>query len=557
MCGILALLNNNNKHIPTLSCLSHRGPDYWVASTLPNNDTFIFNRLIINDASENANQPFMIDNNYMMCNGEIFNWKSLAEKYNLPMTTSCDCEVVLQLYNHLKVFFKTTRELCEHLCNELDGEFAFIIYDSHEKLYVVSRDPYGVRPLFIGSSSESDATVFSSELKGIDESVFNETSQFDPGYVMIIDGDYEKKHSFCLSNYAYNSINEIKIDNSLSKDFKQSSSDFSKCRINVFEKINQTFRKAVSKRLMSDKEICCLLSGGLDSSLVCALVASHFPPYTIKSFSIGIKGSPDLEYAQIAADKIKTVHTSIELTELDFLNAIDTVIKTIESYDTTTVRASVGNYLVAKYIKDNTNCKVVFNGDYSDEVCGGYKYLSNCNDPIEFDHECKRLVSNIHYFDSLRSDRCISAHGLEARVPFADKDFIECYFSIPIEWRMSNKNIEKYLLRFAFEKDDLLPPDILWRKKEAFSDGVSEKTRSWHQIITEFVDTQMSDEEYRDLLDKYSDFNKPTLKETVYYRKIFNKYYKNNKIIPYYWLPKYCGDIHDPSAREIENVGTI
>ena len=182
---------------------------------------------------------------------------------------------------------------------------------------------------------------------------------------------------------------------------------------------------------MSDREICCLLSGGLDSSLVAGLVSQYFPPYTVKTFSIGLKGSTDLEYAQKVADHIKSDHTNIEVSKEDFINAIEEVIHTIESYDTTTVRASVGNYLVSKYIKDNTECKVVFNGDYSDEVCGGYKYMSHCNDEDEFHKECIRLVEDIHFFDSLRSDRCISAHGLEARVPFADKDFVNLYKSIP------------------------------------------------------------------------------------------------------------------------------
>jgi asparagine synthase (glutamine-hydrolysing) len=297
----------------------------------------------------------------------------------------------------------------------------------------------------------------------------------------------------------------------------------------ILKMIRATFKEAVRKRLMSDKEICCLLSGGLDSSLVAGLVSQHFEPYTLKTYSIGLKGSTDLEYAQKVAEHIKSTHTNIELSEQAFLDAIDIVIKTIESYDTTTVRASVGNYLVAKYIKDNSDCKVVFNGDYSDEVCGGYKYMSLCEDESEFHNECVRLVESIQWFDSLRSDRCISSQGLEARVPFADKDFVRLYKSIPVKMRMSNGRMEKYMLRKAFDEDNIIPQDVLWRKKEAFSDGVSSKDNSWHTILKNYIEDQLSDIEYEEI--KLDSINPPVLKETAYYKKIFRKHFKFEKII--------------------------
>ena len=303
---------------------------------------------------------------------------------------------------------------------------------------------------------------------------------------------------------------------------------------------------------MSDKEICSLLSGGLDSSLVASIVSEKLGPNKLKTFAIGIKGSPDLKYAQMVADHIKSIHHSIELTEKQFLEAIEEVIIAIESYDTTTVRASVGNYLVSKYIKENTDCKVIFNGDYADEVCGGYKYFKKTMSDTDFHNECVRLVNDIHFFDCLRSDRSISNNGLEARVPFADKDFVNFYLSIRPGLRMSYDKIEKYMLRKAFMNDNLLPEEILWRQKEAFSDGVTAETRSWYEIIQEFVNTQMTDEYFEENKNKYH-HNTPVLKESFYYREIFEKHYGGfDNVIPYFWMPKWCGDMTDPSAREIE-----
>lgn len=541
MCGILAIINTTNinnvintkKQYEKLLC--HRGPDRTNVIDINNHVTLVFNRLVINDFSEAAHQPFLQNGCYLICNGEIFNWKELTEKYNLQLISKSDCEVIIQLYQMFKNTYDDTNDICKIICKELDGEYAFVLYDSTTNKCISARDPYGVRPLFIGHSYDKKIYMFSSEMKGLDESKTPITKQFPPGHFYIQ----------TISDNNISTSNFVKYHPCLEKIPKNNDSEST-----ILKNVNILLKKAVKKRLLADREICALLSGGLDSSLVCAIVASHFPPYTLKTFSIGLKGSPDLEYAKIAADFIKTNHTSIELAETDFLNAIEIVIKSIESYDTTTVRASVGNYLVAKHIKENSNCKVVFNGDYSDEVCGGYKYMSMCTDIVEFDKECCRLVNDICYFDSLRSDRCISAHGLEARVPFADKEFVQYYTSIPSERRMSCNKIEKYLLRKAFVNDNLLPDSILWRKKEAFSDGVSQSARSWHVIINEFVDKIIDDETYITNIKKYS-YNTPQLKETLLYRNIFHKYYKNHKIIPYYWLPKYCDPVIDPSAREL------
>jgi len=269
----------------------------------------------------------------------------------------------------------------------------------------------------------------------------------------------------------------------------------------------------------------------------------------LETYSIGLKDSEDLYNARIVANYLDTKHTEIIVSEDDFFNAIPEVIKVIESYDTTTVRASVGNYLIGKYISENSDAKVIFNGDGADELMGGYLYMSKAENHLEFDKECKLLLKDIHFFDVLRSDRCISQNGLEARTPFLDREFVNKYLSIPSNIRFEKNQIqEKYLFRKAFE-DDYLPDKILWRRKEAFSDGVSSKEKSWYKIIEDKV-LEQTDIEYD--LDKKYEHNEPDTLEKLYYRTIFEKYYKNlGYIIPYYWMPKYV-NASDSSARTLD-----
>jgi len=303
---------------------------------------------------------------------------------------------------------------------------------------------------------------------------------------------------------------------------------------------------------MTEREIGCLLSGGLDSSLICALVNKYYEGPKLNTFSIGLPGSIDLEYAQIVANHLGTKHHRIEVSENEFLNAIEIVIYNIESYDTTTVRASVGNYLVSKYISENSDCKVIFNGDGADECCCGYVYLKNAPTSKDLQKESEKLVEEIHYFDVLRSDRSISSNGLEARTPFLDKAFVKYYLSIPAELKMFDgvNRLEKYLLRKAFDGQGLLPDQVLWRRKCAFSDGVSAKKKSWHHIIQSFVDQKVSDEEFQRERVKIEHCT-PQLKESYYYRKVFANYFRNNEqLIPHFWMPKWTNTI-DPSAREL------
>jgi asparagine synthase (glutamine-hydrolysing) len=428
----------------------------------------------------------------------------------------------------------------------LPDVFSFVLYDIGNNIIYIARDPFGIRPLFYGYD-DSKNLYFSSEIKQISD-IIKQPSQFPPGHFSIIQSQN------IIFSYRYFSLPSSLISNPLNVDFND-------ILLNIYESLYNSVEKRVNN---CERNIACLLSGGLDSSLICALVAK-ITKKPIQTYSIGLQGAEDLKYAKMVSQHIGSIHTEIIVSEQDFLDAIPTVIDRIESYDTTTVRASVGNYLVSKYISTHSDAKVIFNGDGSDELTGGYIYFLNAPSLIDFDFECKRLLQNIHYFDVLRSDRTISTNGLEARTPFLDKTFVSQYLSIPtyirnpksdfwkekiqIDGTITNDYImEKLLLRYSIYKMDplLLPHDILWRKKEAFSDGVSSKKKSWYEIIQE--DVVNKDIKYDDSII----INPATTTEQKYYRSIFEKKYPNlGNIIPYFWMPKWC-DAKDSSARTLK-----
>ena len=487
---------------------------------------------------ESSNQPFYLNNCWLICNGEIYNWKKL---YSIisdnPDTCRSDCDVILHLY--IKFGIEETLQM-------IDGVFSFIIIDNRisgsEKLFV-ARDTYGVRPLFY--TSQNRQIMFASEMKQlIDICHGNEIEQFEPGTYNLY-----KKHNIS-SNYSFYKSRTFSMPNSFTDYSIETETD-------ALTKIRLSLIKSVEKRVNNtDRPICCLLSGGLDSSLIAALV-KRCCKGELHTWSIGLKGSEDLKYAQIVSDYIGSIHHSYELEESEFLECIDEVIYNIESYDTTTVRASVGNWLISKKIKENSDAKVVFNGDGSDELTGGYLYFYKAGNSISFDKECRRLLSDIHYFDVLRSDRSISSHGLEARTPFLDRGFVQTYLSIPsnIRFHVENNKCEKYLLRKAFDGYNLLPDEVLWRTKEAFSDGVSKQNVSWYEIIQEYVSKfylkelkEMKNPNY----EQYKEHNIPTTLEQFYYREIFEKYYPNQETsIPYFWMPKFV-NASDASARTLD-----
>jgi asparagine synthase (glutamine-hydrolysing) len=324
----------------------------------------------------------------------------------------------------------------------------------------------------------------------------------------------------------------------------------------VFNHLDEAVRKRVVGT--TERPIACLLSGGLDSSIITALVNKHYTgKERLKTFSIGMTGSEDVKHARMVADHLGTDHTEIIFGPDELFQAIPEVIEMIESYDTTTVRASVGNYLIGKYISQNTDVKVVFNGDGSDEVTGGYLYFLKAPNNLAFDKECRRLVADIHTFDVLRSDRCISSNGLEPRTPFLDKNFVDYFMSIPIELRnpLSNKMAldedrvcEKYLLRKAIAETapTLLPDNIIWRTKEAFSDGVSGCESLWYEVIQKKVETMKFD------VPVSWTHNTPQTLEQTYYRTIYESLFPGTATnIPYFWMPKFV-KANDCSARTLE-----
>lgn len=530
MCGIFFYCGSH--HFPncfqSAQHLQPRGPDQ---TTVIENENFMccFHRLKINDISDNGNQPFYKNEVYVICNGEIYNHLEINQRYQLICQSTSDCETILQLYLH----YKQNHLDFNQLPTELDGEFAFIIYDVTTQTLFAGRDRYGVRPLFY--IQHQDSIVFASEAKALLLST-DRIQQFPSGQFLTYSipthqSDFHVYRSPYPTHFPMVTEEDALVH------------------------IRQLFTEAVHKRMMSDRPVGALLSGGLDSSLVASLASQYYnnSEHKLHTFSIGFEGSTDLHHASIVANHIGSIHTTVTVTPDDFLQAIPETIQIIESYDITTVRASVGNLLIAKYIRDHSDCKVIFTGEYSDELQGGYMYFKNAPSPEEFHEECKRRLNDICYFDSLRADRCLSNMGLEARVPFSDHPYVEYYLQLPLAMQQSKGKIEKYLLRKAFESTDLLPHSILFRSKEAFSDGVSHVNKSWYQIVQEHVDMLISDEEFETHRHDYK-WNTPFTKESYYYRKLFEQYYSNQgQLIPYFWMPKWNDDVSDPSARVLKS----
>jgi len=540
MCGIFQILNlvENTEFIQNgFHNGKHRGPDHSVIST--NQElNFIqgFHRLAINGLNAKSNQPIDIADIQLICNGQIYNHKQLQHN---PCTDS-DCEAIIHVY---------LKHGISGVLNLIDGVFSFILLDKrvkHDVKLFIGRDPFGVRPLFRMIFRNLNKTLcygYASELKMLTpiekNYVIESIDHFTPGTYeelrfkkgMWVSYTTEKYFNLVHSNFIQ--IDEIKVVRTL---------------------IKNALIRAVEKRVNNtDREIACLLSGGLDSSLIAAIVQS-LSPKPIRTYSIGLSGSEDLKYANRVARHINSIHTDIIIEESEFLNAIPEVIYAIESYDTTTVRASVGNYLVAKYISEFSNAKVIFNGDGSDEVCGGYLYFHESPDIHTFDEECRRLLADIHKYDVLRSDRSISHHGLEARTPFLDRSFVQLYMGLSNHFKFlgiknntnDDKLCEKYLLRSAFTDTNILPESVLWRRKEAFSDGVSSPDRSWYTIIQDHVKNIK-------IPNIETNHNIPYTKEQQYYRSIFNTHFGKSyeKIVPYFWMPKFV-DATDSSARTLK-----
>lgn len=540
MCGIFALLSRNyaSKYslpaiFKNLANIYGRGPDSTHLLSVNKNLFYGFHRLAINDLSITGDQPMKLTNEHgddihLICNGEIYNHAALEKEFAFKTLGASDCEVIMHLYQH----FGDINQVAQRL----DGVFAFILYDSKKDTLFAARDPIGVRPLFIGTEEATESYFFASESKGIHELTRN-IKQFPPGstWSSAEPGKFYKWWN--IDNYVCH----------------KSSPDMIRTESEALQHIHDDLVEATRKRLMSDRKIATFLSGGLDSSLITALV-NRFNPYTVNTYSVGMAGGTDFRFAAKVAEHLHTNHNEIHFTPEEGIEAVEKVIYALETYDITTIRASVGMYIMSEYISKNTDDIVIYSGEGADEVTQGYLYFHNAPSEIEASEDSLRLMENLHYFDVKRVDRTVSCHGLEVRVPFLDKRFVQNYFRIDPKLRTpAYKGVEKYLVRKAFDRDDILPTEVLWRTKEALSDGVSSLEDPWHVILGRYVEQMISDEEYEKACAKYAECgnqNVPIHKEAYYYRKLYEKHFGELDLIPYYWLPQWS-DAKDPSARTI------
>jgi len=554
MCGIWSIIDKSNQsseHKEKIFSLlndfwniKHRGPDNSHLETFDNVYAG-FHRLAIMDTSFKSNQPYVIrDGNrtiVFICNGEIYNYSQISKDYNFDIDTS-DCLVIPKLYIH-HTNKSTIGDWLDMFNDKIKGEYAFIMYEFDEMMklskYFVGRDHVGVRPLYM-SKNDSDIDLYSSEVKGM-INYHKEICEFPPGTIKMVNcNPFSYEEEYYKYTDIYHNMTNL--------------SELTEDRTKLYLKdVRTAVIDSVKRRMIAHRPIAVLLSGGLDSSLVAAIVAKY-SDQPIRTFCCGMKGSTDMIYAKMVADHIKSNHTEIYFTEEEGLQALEDVIYTTETWDTTTVRASVGQYMVLKYLGTETDCGVCMVGEGPDEVCSSYLFNFYAPTSESIDTSSKEYVKNIHMYDGRRADRCISRFGLEARVPYLDPQFIRAYWNIPAKYRHPNfKGIEKWWLRQAFEGLDLLPNEVLWRQKEAFSDGISSKKKSWFDVLQGYIETQYNDE----LESIEHDFVNPAMTiEAKYYRKIFLDKFglTKDKIIPNYWQPKWNqkGEVTeyvDPSAR--------
>jgi asparagine synthase (glutamine-hydrolysing) len=524
MCGFAVYTGSEKKlrvDIPAeFQKLKYRGPDNTIIHDFDDRGWMGFHRLKIMDISDDGNQPMVYENVHLVCNGEVYNYPELKAQYedSFEFTSGSDCEVIIPMF--LEKGIKQT-------ALELDAEFVCVIYDSEKDKYFAARDPIGIRPMFYGYTEGGDI-MFASELKALHE-ICKTVQPFPPGHY------YEDGKIL-----PYRDVSKV-----------QRFSDHE--QEEVLKNINYYFTKAVEKRLTADVPVGFLCSGGLDSSLVCAIAAKMLDK-PIRTFAVGINEDPiDTKYARIVADYLGADHTEVLFTRQDIFDTLSTLIYNIETWDITTIRASMGMYLVSKYISENTDIKVLMTGEISDEIFG-YKYTDFAPSPDAFQKEAEKRIREIFMYDVLRADRSISSNGLEARVPFGDLDFVDYVMSIRPELKMNFTGVGKYLLRKAFE-GDYLPQEILYREKAAFSDAVGHSVVDYLKAWAEESYTE------EDLMLAQLNFphSPPISKESLMYRDIFEKHFPGRAdVIKSFWMPnrewENC-DVNDPSARVLPNYG--
>ena len=549
MCGIVCafdLKDTSDSIRPNIlkmvKKVRHRGPD-WSGIYSSKNAIMAHERLAIVDPTS-GKQPILSEDNTkaIAVNGEIYNHLELRDNFakDYKFRTDSDCEIILALYKKNKYDF----------LNQLNGIFAFALYDSDNDTYFIARDHIGIIPLYIGWDEKGTLYV-ASELKSL-EGVCSKIELFPPGhYLESNKEDYVKWYN--PEWVKFNNVSDVKTS---------------------ISELHDSLSSAVKRQLMSDVPYGVLLSGGLDSSITSAL-AKRFSSKRIESgdtqdawwpqlhsFSVGLEGSPDLKAAKVVSDHIGTIHHEIIFTIQEGIDALRDVIYHLETYDITTVRASTPMYLMARAIK-SLGIKMVLSGEGADELFGGYLYFHKAPSAEEFHNETVRKLNKLHQYDCLRANKALAAWGIEGRVPFLDKEFIEVAMNINPKDKMINKDrIEKWVIRKAFE--DYLPDEVLWRQKEQFSDGVG---YSWIDSLKDLVSKEITDEQM-ELASKKYPINPPQNKEEYYYRRIFEEHFPSDaaaKSVPSVpsvacsspealkWDKSFQNQ-NDPSGRAISNV---
>ncbi len=478
-----------------------------------------FHRLAIMGLSEAGMQPFSLDGNKLVCNGEIYGFREIKENLSSTYTfaSDSDCEVLLPMY----------KEYGLNMFAMLDAEFALILYDAKTDSFVAARDPIGIRPLFYGMSKQG-AMLFASEAKNL-VGLTDKIKPFPPGHY------YANGEFVCYRDMS-------KVETVCTDSIET-----------VCSNIHDKLVAGIVKRLDSDAPLGFLLSGGLDSSLVCSIAAKN-ENKPIRTFAIGMsEDAIDLKYAKEVADYIQSDHTEIITSKEDVLNALEEVVSILGTYDITTIRASIGMYVICKAIHETTDIRVLLTGEISDEIFG-YKYTDFAPTPAAFQKEAEKRLRELYVYDVLRADRCISSNSIEARVPFGDLDFVAYVMSVAPEMKVNTYNKGKYLLRRAFE-GDYLPQSILYREKAAFSDAMG---HSMVDCLKDLAQEKFTDAEFEDAAKEY-DFATPFTKESLMYRQLFEKYYPGQaEMVPDFWMPNKewegC-NVNDPSARALSNYG--
>lgn len=520
MCSIIGYIGTAitaQEVRPYFDATKTRGPD--MTRMLPLNPGFLgFHRLSIMGLDERGMQPFVRSSRVVVCNGEIYGFRKIKKELEAKgyrFAGDSDCELLLPLYE----------EYGTDMFARLDAEFALILYDGES--LIAARDPIGIRPLYYGYLSDGKI-IFASEAKNL-VGLCEKILPFPPGHY------YRDGEFICYRNIS-------KPDSVCHDDLETACG-----------KIREKLTAGIEKRLDADAPVGFLLSGGLDSSLVCAVAAKKLRK-PIKTFSIGMDiDAIDLKYAKEVADFIGADHTEVIISKKDVLEALPDVVKLLGTYDITTIRASIGMYLVCKFIHEHTDLRVLLTGEISDELFG-YKYTDFAPSPAEFQKEAEKRIRELHMYDVLRADRCISVNSLEARVPFGDLDFVSYVMALDPAMKMNTYGKGKYLLRHAFE-GDYLPWDILMREKAAFSDAVG---HSMVDDLKEYAEAVYTDEAYEEKRKQYT-FAQPFTKESLLYRELFETFYPGQaEMVADFWMPNKAWEgcnVTDPSARVLANYG--